>query len=348
MASVTKQAALVVVDQSTEGTIAPAIGALGGTVAETDGLLFGALGEGISDSGLSYETERERLEVGRAGAGATQSPSAFVEEKFTNFTFAWRAGGPLQDIGGTATDSDFTWPHANVGLDSLFKAAGLHADTTGTINATATRYVPSSTGTLFASARIYDSGIHYDVRDIKVNSLTWTFTPGEFPIVTAELFGVFDDHNALAFPTLTYGDMHNVPTLPVWETSMDWGGNAIKFESFEVGMSNNVDFLEHSNFRSTVAAGLDVTYSIKCYADDGYNTYFADRLRAAYSASDDLDFTIGSGTAINENAKSCVLSLTVPEVQSLEPDVIGSKAAWSISGEARRPDNVEIIAWENF
>ncbi len=314
--------------QSVLGTADATIAALTTDLDFDDGIVLGDPESGIGESGLSYQAVRNLREKAAVLGSFTKQPSDMLGsvENIEGFSFSWA----LKGNGATTTtpvDSEYT-PFA--GIDALLQACGLTGAAWGSGNGW--EYTPASTQ--IATAKIFDSGMYYVLKDI-VGNLSIAWEPGNIAVATATLSGVVDDFGAVAVPSFTYGTQADLTAPTVETVAHNWGISAALrgFTTATTTIDNQTEEIPDSNAeggKRTRQTGREIKHSATVFSDDGDIDFERTELVRTTAPTEPLTFTVGTaaGAAATVNAVQQVL--TNPETRSITPNVGGSSRTMDV------------------
>ncbi len=329
MASITRQVAIAVDTQTAEGTANTTIAGLTGALTLANGIVKGDSESGLIGSGLTYSFNRRERPPGELEGSFTRLDGDFLEQEIT-FSFAFPLCGPRKNTETPAVGGNFK--HEK-GIDALLKCCGL----SGSLVATSWQYVPIDA--LFATMKIFDSGEHWVVRDIRGN-LNIRETPAEIPIVTCTLVGIIDSVGQTTFPSpLDYEEQASVNAIACKEANPIWGQGATVrgWSELEIAIENNLEkILDSASDVGFVyeQAGRTITVSMTMKDDDGDPDFTQTNMTGTAAPTDDLDFTVGSAAGDASPALAHQIQVANLRVQSYTPAVAGKKAASQVTAVA--------------
>lgn len=328
MATFNREVGIAFGPQSVEGTADATIAALNGSLNLDSGIILGDVASGIVESGITHAFTRRLREKGAVTGGFTELASDFLEEEIA-LSFAFAMAGNRNDTAGTPVDGDF---EHQKGIKSLLAACGLTGIASVTTPTVGWDYTPSDVE--IATARIFDSGIAWVIRDIRGD---WSLiqAPGEVGIMTCTLKGIVDSFDAAeAFPTFDFEEQASINAPSVQGVNSIWGGIARGWIDLTIACVNAIESIPDSasstgkGFEQT---GRKITLSMNIRDDSSDLDFTRAALVLEAAATDDLTYTAGSAAAGSAPALAYQVECNNLEVQSYTPDVAGKKAASNIT-----------------
>jgi len=328
--------------QSAEGTYNTtlagivAAGTWGGDADGTDqGLLLGAAGVGIGDSGLDITMEKRRLVKPPVGTSFTRPMAEHLAVDISSFSFAFPLAGPKRTTTATPIDSDFA---PLMGVEGIINGAGLVAAVWG--SGVGYSWMFGSPPPF--SALIVVSGLALELKDCRCSSLAFEFTPGSVAIATATIeVGSINDPTATplavsALPTLDYALQSSVSSPVVESINHVWAEER-GFQSLTLTITPNIVDIPDSNATDGIIKeqdGRETTIAATMFGDSTGlgEVYEADQLfQTADSGLDELSFTVGTAATGSDAALAYKVSIPKPEVLDVAPGKLGSKAGPTVN-----------------
>jgi len=328
MATFKRQIGIAFGSQSVEGTADATIAVLSGALNLDDGIILGDAASGLVESGIAHAFERRLRENPPVAGSFTEQSSDFLEEKLSTFTFAFPMAGPRTTTSATPIDSEF---EHQKGIKALLAACGL----TGALNPTIAAWDYTPADVSIATARIFDSGNAWVIRDIRGN---WSLSqePGEVGIMTVTLTGIVDSFAAVTFPTFDYEEQASVNAPSVQSVSPLWGGIARGWQSLTIACDNVIETLKDA--ASSTGEGFEqtgrvITVDMDIRDDSTDIDYTRAQLVLSAAPTDDLTETVGTAASGSDAALAYQIECRNLEVLSYTPTVAGSKASSQVSAK---------------
>lgn len=315
--------------QSAVGVIDPTIAALAGSLDLDDGIILGDVNAGIAESGITHSFTRRRREKGSVTGGFTRLSSDFLEEEVA-LSFACPAAGNRTTTPGTPNDFSFL---QQKGLDALLGSVGLIGAASTASPAIGWRY--SAGDVAIASARLFDSGGAWGIRDIKGN---WSLsqTPGQVGIFTFTLSGIVESYAAVAFPTFDYEEQASVNAPSVSAVSPSWGGITRGWTDLTISCENQIGKFADSGSstgESFEQEGRTISVDMTIRDDDSDLDFSRAELVRTTAPTSDLTATVGAAASGGDSAVAYQYAASNLEVVSYAPETAGKRAASKISAE---------------
>lgn len=332
MAKFAHEVAVAFATQSAEGTFDPTLDAITSALADTDGLLLGAAGQGVRDSGLSLGLGRSSTPGAFLGSSFDRPLSTFLKADVPTFTFAFPFVGNRISPGGAPADGDAT---PVVGIDGILEGAGMVGGAWG--SGVGWQYLFAATNP--CSALVYYFGNRLELLDCRV-ALSIEFPPGGVTLATATVsVGSIQDHSLAALPTLDYGEQETV-SAPVIETVGNTWGNTRGWSEATLNIGNTITDIGDSNQTGGFVkeqTDRETTFEATLYADDttdkGYE--YGQLIATASGTLDPLFFLVGDAMTTGNPAEGVGIVLPLPELTEATPTALGTKAAHEVVLTAR-------------
>lgn len=341
--------------QTAEGTFNSTLDGISATLAgdpggTDDGLLLGDPESGIGQSGLSIGIGRGRREKAPLSGSFTTPLADFLRAEVPTLSFSFPFCGNRGTTSATAADADFV---PLTGVDAILNGAGL----TGTAWGSGVGHSYKFGSVEPFSALVYVSGSRLELLDCRCSRLAIEFTPGSIPIATADIsVGRIKDPSAASIsvaslPTLTYGEQATVSAPTVESTAHTW--QALRgFSSLTLAISPEIEEIADSNAADGSVkeiAGRTTTIDATIFSDDASTNevYELDQIfQTASSGLDQLSFQVGSDAGDASTAVAVQYLAPQPEVTSVTPVELGSKAGVEVSlelGHSTANSELELI-----
>jgi hypothetical protein len=319
MAEFNVEVALAIAPQSVLGTFDSTLAAVNTTVLLTDGLILGARGNGVKDSGIALVESRVETERPSVVSSFSERQGEFQRTEPSTFTLVFPFAGNRKD---TTTPINTEFIH-DKGIDALLKCFGFTQSLTGTPGAL---YTVGGVGNKQASATIWLSGMRYNIRDVFGITLAIPFIPGEIPLATATFQGKIDSLTLETFPTtVTYGVQDSVSALIVESVTHTW--DLLKpFEDLTLTVNNTLEEKPDSNVETGLrtrqtARRIDIVGTIE--AASGDIDYEAQNLRNAIENPEDVNFQVGLDNVGGQPALAYAIVAKDVQIDSIEPIDLG-------------------------
>lgn len=351
MAKVTVNASNVVAvafaPQTAEGTYETTLDGISATLAgdpngTDNGLMLGLDGEGISNSGLTYQVERVLEDQAVYAGSLTRGLSNLMRPSVSRLQFAFPFCGSRRTT-TTPVDNDF---RPLRGVDGILQSAGL-------LSAVWTSGVGHeavfSASALPCSALVYLWGNRHELLDCRARSLEIAFAGGQVPKATVDLaVGSIKDPTTTPIgvassPTLTYGAQSTVSAPVANAVGFLWRGEnpSVGLQEITLSIANSVGEFGDMNATYGVVQEIeDRTVEIQglMYVE-GNSTKEVFELEQilADSISDltAMSWQVGAAAGAAVPARAVYVSLPSPEVIDVDYRNIGSKAAIQVTARAR-------------
>ena len=332
MPEITRQIAVAVGTQATLGTMDPTIGALAGSLTEANGIVLGDPSEGEGESGVSYNFARESSEKADVSGSFTPQASDFLSEDLEEFSIAI----PLKGV-GTATptlDSHYT---PAPGIVALWRSLGLF----GAAWSGGNGWIFTPGASLPISARLWDSGLAWNIKDVFARRCTIKLTPGEVAVAVFDLAGVVDAFASAAFPSFNYGAQGSLSAPAVKGVGHNWGISAALrgFTEGQLTIDAETEEIPDSNSatgKRDRQTGRAITFEGTILADSGNASFERAELVRTTAPTELQTFTIGNAGGSVANALR--FRLLTPELTKLSPRRIGSSLGWNVALRAVSPN----------
>lgn len=337
------QLAMVVVNQPTPGTVAPALEALvtSGSLNISSGLVLGDTGSGTGESGISYGMTRNQRDTPNVNNDLTRTLGNFLSVGVNTLSMAFQMSGNKGTLSGTPAASEFDFSTVYPGVDQIYKSSGL----SGSADGIGWAYNPADAA--FVSVGIWDSGRYYLFFDCLAN-LDTVWTPGELGIHTANWVGKHNPDGDQGtgtisgggldtFPTLDYGDQATVasPTVElatnVFGAPRGWSTCTLNIDN---GITTTPDCNEYAGQRIEQPQ-RDISLSSTIDIDSSDLNHDYDNLKAI--AVGDLglfEFNPGVDGAATEPALAYTVSVPGLSVTDYAPDQPARARSSVITGNA--------------
>lgn len=341
--------------QAAEGSYNDALDAVAATLSFSEtpgadtkkaGLLLGAAGNGVRDSGLALSVGRGSAIKGFLGSTFTRPLSDFLKAEIPTFTFAFPFVGNRADAAATPVDADAT---PLDGIDALLEGAGLLGAAWG--SGVGWSYKFASPAPM--SALVYYNGNRLELLDCRC---VWDidYPLGTIPIATVAVsVGSIKERTLAALPTLTFGEQASV-TAPKVETVGNQWQDVRGFSEGALAIGPNIEDIGDSN----AAGGFvkeqtdrEVKFEGTLYGDDtvdkGYE--YSQIIAAAEAALDQLSWQVGANMTGNNPAEAIQVLMPFPELNEKSIEALGTRAGYGVELVARGTaagggnDELEII-----
>jgi len=322
MAEITRQIGVAFGSQATLGTMDPTIAALSGALTETNGIVLGDPSFGEGESGVAWGLERDFSDKADVAGSFTKQASDYVAEKLVEFSIAipWKGRGTASP----AADADHT-PAA--GIVALYRSLGFFgAGWGGGIG-----WIFTPGAALQISARLWESGLAWNIKDIFATRLQVKLTGGEIAVAQFDLAGVIDSFAAAAFPSFNYGNQGSLSAPPVQSLGHNWGISAA-LRGFAGGTltvdteSEEIEDVNAAGGVRTRQAGREITFEGTIIADSGSASFERAELVRTTAPTELQTFTLG--TPAGSVANAIRVRLITPELQAMKATKHGSALAW--------------------
>lgn len=335
--------------QAARGTAStmPAIGGGSGTSGAidniTDGAVLGDQNAGLGETGISFSLGKKYTDKAVQTGSFTRDFGNFASRTVESLQIVV----PLKGNGETTTASpiasDFT---PDIGIAALFRAAGLDGNAIGPL----WLYTPLATNLI--TAAIYfgnesSNGGRIILKDCEATAMTFAFTPGELATATFDLAGVFDSHDeGGSWPAapFEYGNQSSLSAPAVLGVDFQWGpdtpaARSIGFSDLSISFDLGSETVASSNSASgeiVRQTGREIKIKGTIDASDGEFLYELDQLgESAIANAESLTFTVGTVATGSDVANAYLITVSDPELVSLEPEKQGNSQSWSIELIAR-------------
>lgn len=300
--------------QSARGVINATIDAMkGGTsFGLSDGIVLGDRDSGIYNSGIDTPTfERKLREVADVPGSFTKQASTFLETLVEGFSFTWQ----LKGNGASSTPSSGQ-AQPDVGINALLEGSGL----VGAAGTSPVYEYTSATTTKYLSAHLRVGELEFVFKDILVDTLTLTPTPGGIVLAQATMaVGSLDFQNSgVTFPTYTFGTMATTEAPLVVGVANTWS-TVRGFNSCSITISNDIEDVEDSNeatgFRKS-PTGRTFEAEEAIWVDTVAALYELERLQGTASAA--KFFQVGAVAGVGNPLVGFEARFTGPECRSVK------------------------------
>lgn len=331
MAKIDHNFAIAFAPQVAEGTYNAGLAAITTNLADTDGLVLGASGEGEADSGIEVDMEALREEAATLGGSFTRPPGRMIRRRITlNVTLPWC--GNRQNASNPPVDADFV---PGVGFGALLGATGLVVGAWG--SGVGQRAILGTVSK--CSALFFVNGQRFELLDCVVSTATPAYKAGETPKIAFEIeVGSVEDATAAALPTLDFGEQATVQPPIVENAGHAWGMTR-GFEELEIEISNEVEDVPDSNAPTGLIperTARETTVTAKMYKDDADELFEWTQLgEDAAGNLEALSFQIGTSAVALGAILAIGVNVPMLEIQTVKETTIGGKAAVEIEGIAR-------------
>ena len=298
--------------QTAYGTVNATTRDLSGTLDETDGLVLGDRESGDGKSGITMPTiarnVRENADV--PGTFINQA-SAFQHTEVNNLSFSWHLKG-----NGVASASTTGLAIPDPGIDALLLASGLVS-----ANGTSPKknYWPR-TDAKYVTIKLFEDTIAWVFQDCIVESLVISGSGGEVVLCTANIrVGGLNSVNALAFPTVTYGNQSTLSAPSLTNAAFNYGSSR-DLQNFTVTIANSIIEIPSANSTTGIRLSQDsrrvsVSALTELYSSDPDFDYT--RLTSTVANVADMSFRVGSIAATGEAMNGAIFGLRNLEVDSI-------------------------------
>jgi hypothetical protein len=336
MAKYDFEAAVAFATQTAEGTFDPTLDAITTTLTASDGLILGASGNGVGDTGIDFGLGRSSTDASPFSGSFTRAISSFLKAEVPTFTFAFPFVGNRADAATPVVDADCT---PMPGFDALLEGVGMVGIASVTTPTVGWSYTFGSPFPI--SCLLHISGNRFELLDCRC-TLSINFTAGEIPVATATIaVGSIKDHSAAAVPTtLTYDvagvtAQSSVSAPSVVSVAHDWQDTR-GFQTLTLDIAPNIEDIPDSNTSTGItkeASDRTTTISGTMFEDDtadkimGYTQITA----AAVGTLDQLDFTVPPVATDGNPVKAVQIIAPYPEAQTYGYTKLGTKSGGDVS-----------------
>lgn len=342
--------------QSLAGTYAPVLdaavdaGNISGDIEGTDqGLLLGASGQGLADSGVTFTLARRQTPKPPYPGGFTRPLDDFLAPEIGTFTVAFPWVGSKRITTATPVDGDFAPLLAHTALLS----GGLNLASAVWGAGVGHQFTPSGSEQPPFSAVVIGGGVRFKIIDCRLNSLSIIYTPGEIPIATADIAGRI--HNpakgdavvAYALPTIDYGSQSDVSDPALESAGFLWGGRAEGFSTLTLTFTPTVDNAPDSNAVDGLVAsiaGFETRIALTRYATASFDEWAYDQLYKE-TTSDLVNTSFDTAPAATGLDPALAIRVTGQRMQpdDIALDAISGKGAetmnWTFRGDAANSES---------
>jgi hypothetical protein len=318
------EAAIMFATQTASGSFNATLDTITTSCSDAQGLILGASGFGIGDTGIDFGINRELVEAALIAGSFDRGLSTFLRAEPT-FTFSFPFCGNRADASNPPVDADFPPITA---IDALLEGAGMTGTASGTPG-----HIYNFAGTYPdpISCLLWLSGNRFELLDCRV-SLSIEFPAGSVAIGTATIaVGSIKDHSAAAIPTtLNYNEQSTVSQPTVVSVGNSWE-NTKGFQTLTVDIAPDISDIEDANETTGYAkeptnrvvtlsgAFFDVDDTDKLF---GYRQVVAD----AVGELDQLQFQVADDAVLSTPCDAVQITVPRPEAQSYSYAKLGSKA----------------------
>tara|TARA_Y100000310_G_scaffold336656_1_gene421800 strand:+ start:2910 stop:3992 length:1083 start_codon:yes stop_codon:yes gene_type:complete len=343
--------------QSAEGTYNTTLNAVAGgdtwdgdSDGTDEGLLLGDSESGEGGSGLTFGISRRRRQKPFIAGSFTRPIGDFLAADVSSFQFAFPFCG-CRGATTTPTDAEFI---PMLGVDAILQAAGMVGNASGANTHHSYKFDQANANLM--SGLIFASGARFELIDCRVSSLSINWTPGSVAIATADIVvGSINDPTTnsltpVALPTLDYGPQATVSAPTIESVTHTWN-TARGFTELSLAIAPSIETVPDSNMPDgeiREVSDRETTLDVTLFGDSTSTneTYEITQIfETAASGLDQLSFQVGSAAGATGTATAVKVLVPTPEVTSVTPRKIGSKAASTVSmilGNAAAGEELEI------
>lgn len=335
---ITQNFAVAFAPQVADGTYNAGLDAIAANLADTDGLVLGASGEGQADSGIDVDFEALRELAAVVPGSLTRSPGKVLRRRVV-LTFAMPWCGNRQTASTPPVDGDFV---PSVGMGALLAMAGFEVDAW----ASGVGQAAAPGDTAKGSSLLYVNGQRFELLDCLANA-TIAYTPNGTPIATFEVtVGSVKDAAAAALPTLDFGEQQTVQA-PIVESAAHTWGLLRGFQSLEIEIANEIEDTPDSNAPSGLIperTARTITISATLFKDDADALFEWTQLGEDEAANlEPLSFIVGTPAVAGGPCLAIGVSIPMPELVSFREVALADKGGVEIELAARHTTgNAEI------